>query len=236
MANDPSKLVYYGKEFTADVRRVRDMESVIMDKEWARANPDVPLYYMFRNLFRSENDRDMMQKLGVRYCRTTILPVNLGREFNKTLGHGHAVAKNGLTYPEIYEVLDGKAHFVFQRVDGRNALEVILIRACKGDRIIVPPNMEHFTINPTNQKLELADIAAIFPSDYRGVVERQGAAYFELSDGSWLRNPNYEKAAEIVEKRPDNEIVPADIYLLIENPEMITSLKDPKELQKLMGV
>ncbi len=230
----PDEMEYFGRVFKADIRRVRDMLVAIYDKKWAASHMEVPLYFMFRHLFRSEKDKALLKKLNVRYCITIIPALKRGAELNRTFGHGHAIAKPGMTYPEVYEILEGEAHFLFQRVEGKNAVDIILIKAKKGDRVIVPPNTEHFTTNHSKKDLKMADIAVEYKSDYQGVINRQGAAYFELSDGKFVKNKNYGKIAEIRELKPNNDIIPPDIYTMIKMPEMLALLRDPEQTLKAL--
>jgi glucose-6-phosphate isomerase len=78
------------------VRTLREMQSVIFDKAWLRtADLDQPLYLMYRDGVLPQ-DRQIAQQLQVRYDITVLLPVRLGREFNKTKGHYHSEYKPGL--------------------------------------------------------------------------------------------------------------------------------------------
>jgi glucose-6-phosphate isomerase len=71
---------------------------------------------------------------------------NLGGEYVKTKGHHHPENPAGTGYPELYEVLDGTAHFQLQT----KALDdVVLIEVHKGDIIAIPPGYGHVTINPS---------------------------------------------------------------------------------------
>ncbi len=53
------------------------------------------------------------------------------------------------TYSELYEVLERDAHYLLQRAqNGERVDEVILVKATRGDKVIIPPNYGHVTINP----------------------------------------------------------------------------------------
>jgi len=89
-------------EVKPDIRHIKDLESVLYDKEWfQRENPDFGAYYMYRDIKR-EN--------GLRYDETVIPFRMFGEEFPKTKGHYHPKQ-----YGEIYTVLEGKALYLLQK-------------------------------------------------------------------------------------------------------------------------
>ena len=96
----------------------------------------------------------------------------------------------GIGYPELYEVLEGIAHFLLQT----NALDdVVLIEARKGDIVVIPPGYGHVTINPTLvETLIMANlVSTAFSSDYTWYDTMHGAAYYELVGGDVSKNPAY---------------------------------------------
>jgi glucose-6-phosphate isomerase, archaeal len=149
-----------------------------------------PLYAMFRNLARSPADRWWLNEMGLRYDITVVPPRKICGEFVKTKGHYHPANPAGHGYPEIYEVLEGRAHYLLQREDLTDA---VLVEAEAGDVVVVPPEYGHVTINPTSgQTLHMANIVSgIFASDYQKYVEGRGAVYYEMADGSFVKNPAY---------------------------------------------
>ncbi len=59
------------------------------------------------------------------------------------------VPEASLHYPELYEVLKGDANYLLQRAQNEERVdEVILVKATRGDKVIIPPNYGHVTINP----------------------------------------------------------------------------------------
>ena len=89
-------------QYTPDIRKLKDMGTVLYDKEWAQtADPELELYYMYRGLKEDGN---------MRYDITVVNPVMLGQEFNKTKGHTH-ISNHG----EEYIVLEGKALYLMQK-------------------------------------------------------------------------------------------------------------------------
>lgn len=150
------------------------MLCVLYDQEWAaKADPDLELYEMFREKRIKDN---------MRYDITIIPAKMLGKEFNKTKGHSHPEQ-------ETYQVLQGKAIFLL----GAKA-----IKAKKHDKITIPPNCPHVTINPSKTKtLKLANwIAKDSQGNYKEFEKNHGACYYYTVNG-WVKNENYAEVAEL---------------------------------------
>lgn len=177
----------------AHVRTVADMAGVLAAPEAGDEDPGRPLYFMYRDLAKTPADRSWLSSHALRYDVTVIPAGRVGPEFVKTKGHFHPANPAGTGYPEVYEVLAGKAHFLLQT---RDASDVVLVEAVAGDVVVIPPGYGHVTINPGSDELALANIVSTaFESDYTQYVAMQGAAYYEMTDGSLVRNPRYRKAA-----------------------------------------
>ena len=95
-----------------------------------------PLYYMYRDLARSEVDRRWLSAHQLRYDITVIPPRDLCGEHVKTKGHYHPVDPVGTGYPELYEVVEGTAQFLLQT---RTLDDVILVFAGTGAVMVIPP-------------------------------------------------------------------------------------------------
>lgn len=125
------------KVSVADVRRLHDMEDVVFDKEWFEEtevrNRDV--YYMFRDLAKSDSELEAIKAHHLRYDITVIPPAMLGSEYIKTVGHYHPrVPGTNAYYPEIYQVLEGSATYLLQKVKSGEedfVLDVVVIKAKK---------------------------------------------------------------------------------------------------------
>ncbi len=185
------------KRVKAKVRMLFDMKDVIYDREWLSGAEDSELYYMYRGMSLSKNDSLAMKEHGLRYDITVIPPRMLGCEYVKTAGHYHPfVGGSGVTFPELYEVLGGEAHYLMQKPDGRGIEDVILINAGEGDKVIIPPGYGHLTINASNKVLKMANwVARDFESVYQPIKEKGGGAYFLLEKGM-VKNPKYEHVPE----------------------------------------
>ncbi len=189
------ELEFGGKIREPDIRSLFDMREVIFDQSWLASAENFELYYMFRDLFLSRADGDKLREQDLRYDITIIPPGMLGREYIKTAGHYHPQAPGGIvTYPELYEVLEGEALYLLQSQD---LGDVVVVNASAGDKVLVPPGYGHITINRSNKTLKMANfVARNFSSLYDPIKEKAGGAYFFTRDG-WIKNERCPEAAEL---------------------------------------
>lgn len=224
-------LEFAGKSIEPDIRKLGDMREVIYDKNWLQTTEDKDLYYMYRDLYISKRDHTLIKENDLRYDITIIPPSNLGLEYVKTAGHYHPqIDGTAYTYPEVYEVLSGEAHYLLQKYENSKVTDVVLVKAKEGDKVIVPPNYGHVTINPSNKELKMANwVSNQFSSIYEPYRECEGAVYFELTDGSLIKNENYGNLPEIRHLKPTN-LKELGFY---RNKEMYGLIRDQEKLQYL---
>jgi len=174
-----------------DIRRLKDIEDVVLNKEFAKADPEKELYYMYRGV-NEEN--------GLRYDITVIPPFLMGEEYVKTKGHFHCA-----NYGEVYTVLEGEAIFLMQK--GNESIEdVYAVKAKKGESAVISSGYAHVTINATDETLELANWVSVkCASDYDAIKEKNGACYFYTTKG-WTKNDNYKNVPEIRFEEPLKEV------------------------------
>jgi glucose-6-phosphate isomerase len=234
-----TELKFGERTFSPEVRKLVEMEEVILDKRFlASADMDMELYYMFREVSKNEEDAKRINEKGLRYDITIIPPNTLGAEFVKTAGHYHPLLPGSqMTYPEMYEVLEGEAHYLLQRRDEEGGTEkitdVIVVKAVKGDKVIIPPNYGHVTINPSEATLKMANwVARAFSSIYEPMRLKGGAAYFELTNGEFIKNENYDSVPDI------RFLEPMDTWIkqikLNKEVKMYELLREPEKLQFLI--
>jgi glucose-6-phosphate isomerase, archaeal len=236
---DSRVLEFGGKQVAPDIRKLSDMKDVIYDKNWLENASDKDLYYMYRDLALSRKDYSIMMEYDLRYDITIIPPSNLGMEFIKTAGHYHPnindkrVYEKEYTYPEVYEVLNGVAHYLLQKRENSNnskIVDVVMIEAKEGDKVIVPPNYGHVTINPSNKELKMANwVSRDFSSIYEPYKELSGAAYFELTKDAIILNDRYEHLPEVRYLKVTN----ISKIGLNKNKEMYGLIRDVKKLDFL---
>ena len=223
-----------------DVRYLEDMKSVIYDKEWLKTAPNTELYYMYRDL--AENEKDFMKivKNNLRYDITILKPQKLGKELNKTMGHDHPIVPGtDITYPGIYEVLEGKALFILQDSDGDTIKDIKAIKACAGDKIIVPPNYEHLFINIGKTNLKTCNwICRSFSTHiYKPFKLKHGFGYYALKGFlgiKWVKNQSYFSVPNLKFTNP-NQFYKfyirknQPIYTLIDQPNQLDFLRNPQK-------
>ncbi len=163
-----------GKEKDYSTRSVSELSEVLMDPK--KSGPEGIAYYMYRDIYMHEN---------LRYDVTVIPPRMFGEEFVKTYGHYHPEAKEGLSYPEVYQILNGEAVFIMQKPRRDDSLDCIITKCKKGDVVFVPPNYGHVMVNPDkNSTLVSANVvSSSFSSLYEEYKENHGAAYYYTKEG-----------------------------------------------------
>lgn len=181
------------------VRTTEDMRGVLYSPS---ASHDKPLYFMYREVSRNDTDRIWMQSHAIRFDITVIPPANLDGEYVKTKGHYHPENPSGTGYPELYEVMDGIAHFLLQTKDLE---DIILIEAQKGAIVVIPPGYGHVTINPTrDETLTMSNLVSMaFSSEYAWYDKMHGAAYYELVGGTVQKNPAYPEVCPLRRTKND---------------------------------
>ncbi|MCX6738013.1 MAG: glucose-6-phosphate isomerase [Candidatus Parcubacteria bacterium] len=190
------------ENFKPDIRTIRDMGSVLYDKEWLKtANLDMELYYMYRGL---------KEKDYLRYDITVILPIMIGSEFNKTKGHTHTNECG-----ETYIVLEGETIFLLQKENGDTIEDVYAVKTKQGEICVVPNLYSHITINPTDKTLKIANwVDKNMKNSYKGIQERNGGCYFYTTQG-WVKNENYKNIPPLRFEDPQMSL-PNDISFVNE--------------------
>ncbi len=208
-----------------EARLKKDMEEVLLDPS---AKGPEELYDMYRGVLR-QGDEEKIKNSGLRYDITVIKPGFIGQEFIKTAGHYHPEKKGtGLTYPEVYEVIYGTAHYFLQElVPGETEVrQAVLMEARAGDRVLIPPNFGHITINPGKEYLVMANwVAKEFSSDYAPIKEKGGGAYFEIKspeeDTEFVPNQKHNPLPSMTTWKP---VEAKDLNILKDKPFYVAFL------------
>jgi len=232
------KLKFGEKMIEPDIRRLFALRDVAFDTAWFEDASDRDAYYMYRDLSLTPTDADTITRHQLRYDITIIPPFQMGLEFVKTYGHYHPRVNPELryTYPEVYEVLEGDAHFLLQHAQNEYVVdEIILVKATRGDKVIVPPNCGHVTINPSEKTLRMANwVCRSFESLHEPYTQYHGGAYYELINGRLLLNRAYDKVPEsriaYPKETPECGLVKRKpMYELIEEPFLLEFLTAPEK-------
>lgn len=229
-----NELDYYGRKVGPDIRVLSQMRNVVYDRDWLEGAGELELYYMYRGLYKQKKDLRLMEEHGLRYDITVIPPGMLGVEYTKTYGHYHPEKCAGCSFTELYSVLEGRATYLLQRVEGGKVLDVYHVDAKRGDNVLIPPNYGHITINASREPLKMANwVCNDFSSEYREFDRLQGGAYFLLESG-WKGNERYGALPALRELGPTNYRdlalgFGADIYdILYKRPESLEFLTRPE--------
>lgn len=228
--DDFKELRVDNRSYEPSVRFVEDLKPVLLSEVNEGLSKE-PAYFMFRGIWR-RGDEQLFTMFCLRYDITVIPPRTLGKEYVKTFGHYHPIPYGSQSYPEVYEVLYGEAHYILQREDNGAIVDVVLIKAKEGDKVLIPPNYDHVTINPSSKPLIMANlVSSTFKSIYDAYRLKRGAAFYELIDGSLIPNKNYKGRLEIREINPVKVIPnapPGDIYTsFIRSPVAYRFLNSP---------
>ncbi len=216
---------------SVDIRTKEQMRDVIM-----HANTKLPeeFYYMYRDVCMLR-DWDAIKKDDLKFCITVWPAFSIAGEYNKTCGHFHSkVPGTEYEYPEIYEVIAGKGHFIQQANDGSL---FVVVRAKAGDMVVVPPSCGHVTVNAGKTTLLTLDCSARSArSDYGPLKEKRGAMYYDTEKG-FVKNRNYAKIPELKIAEPALAkklgFSKESIYRnYLENPKIMDFLKRPQKFLK----
>jgi glucose-6-phosphate isomerase len=219
------------------VRTIHEMRPVL-------ANPactcEEPLYFMYRDLARSDADRDWLHRHCLRYDLTVIPGRDLCGECVKTKGHYHPDNPQGVGYPEMYEVLEGAVHYLLQ---SRSLDDVALVSASAGDIVIIPPGYGHVSINPSAiRPLVMANIVSTaFESVYWEYEVLHGGAYYEMTDGDLIKNPHYPPMPPIrhldaVSGHGAHRFCRRPIYDLVGDEDALAFLNEPERFIPALSV
>jgi len=213
-----------GRELEPDVRWLKQVRDFVQHE--VKGINFTPQYYMHRGVKR---EGDEWREL--RYDVTVLPPRHLGDEYNKTVGHYHPAAACGRSYPEVYEVLAGEAHYLLQKKD---LTRFVVVKARRGDKVVVPPDYGHVTVNPRNEALVMSNVTeASFKSEYGNYEAKKGAAYYEFCNG-FKKNPLYGGVPEpeVMEAAALDELKGKELYLLGLEKGALRFLLDPAEYEE----
>ncbi len=216
-----------GEEWPVLIRKVSELKEVLMEPQ--KMGPEGSAYYMFRGLHQHES---------LRYDITLIESRMYGDEYAKTLGHYHPPSESGIQYPEVYQVLKGKASFVLQRRHKDDSVDCIFIEANEKDSFLVPPGYGHVSYNTGDGPLILANIVSAFDSEYSEFIENHGPAFFCTKFG-YKQNTYYiiqkqEKLAPRQINKRYNLILGDLLETFYNMPEKFDFLSDPSKLPKVL--
>lgn len=205
--------VYYSS------RQYRQLSSVFKNANSDLIFNNETVYWMYRHVQLMEH-RMRLHSRRIRYDISVYRPGHYADELMKTHGHFHPyITGSKFSFPEFYEVLYGDAIFLLQgdcvindddsaiRYSQCNTAQCVQIECSAGDRIVVPPNFGHVTVNlSSTEPLVTANwVCAMFNSDYSIPSGYRGFAFYHVpGDGGYSveENPRYRKNIELLRATP----------------------------------
>ncbi|MBD3389393.1 glucose-6-phosphate isomerase [Candidatus Micrarchaeota archaeon] len=211
-----------GEELEYSTRSVSQLSDVLMEPK--KSGPEGIAYYMFRDVYKQGS---------LRYDITEVPARMFGTEFVKTYGHYHPEAREGLSYPEIYQILNGEAVFIMQKPRRDDSLDCIITRCKKGEVVFVPPDYGHVMVNPSaSSTLVSANVvSSSFSSLYEEYRENHGAAYYYTKEGlvqnlnCIIRETKELSSTELLNRY--NLFVSDLLEEITQRPEKLEFLEDP---------
>ncbi|HVP22574.1 MAG TPA: glucose-6-phosphate isomerase family protein [Conexivisphaerales archaeon] len=222
-----------GEAIRPGIRKLGDLKDVLFDRTALDSiGRETPVYYMYRDIRRARDQR-LFDRHSLRFDMTVIPPRVIGKEYVKTAGHYHPLAEDSLSFPEVYQVLNGSANFLLQKMEEGTITDVVLVRAGSGEAVVIPPNYGHVTINRSRETLVLANlVSSRFESLYEPMRTTHGAAYYMLVGGRFVRNPAYVAPPPLRTARANRHALKTrkDIYsAFLERPNLFLFLNHPSE-------
>ena len=207
-------------------------------------------YYDFYKAIVANDKRELFASHDLRYDSTVILAGDAAGECKKTAGHFHLpIEGHSYSYPELYQVIYGKALFVMQHVadyntDGTMVVDdIILAEVNAGEAVVIPPDYGHCTINIGEDIMVFINLVSTHSNNYYdSVKESHGMCMYAWKDGDGYRlekNKSYNINCEPRVVTPINckELgIEKDVPVYnkyLENPDLFKYLNTPEEKQKL---
>ena len=189
-------ITYKNMSFSPDIRtyaQMKDLYNIWPESE--KLGDDFWMYYMYRWVCFSPEDKQVFEKNHIRYDVTILVPRIIKEEYNKTYGYFHPANKAWKKYEEIYEVLEWNAIYLQQ-----NDNETFYTSTIPWDKVVMKEWFGHVTINSSSTEyLMMANlIDDSFDSEYEKYKEFKWANYL-YTDGGWEINKNYKNKLEIKE-------------------------------------
>jgi len=217
--NQETKIITYkDKVFKPSIRTFGDMKELY--NKWT-IKDDYGLYYMYRDIYFDDDNKQLLRKNNIRYDITIILPKIISGEYNKTYWHYHPLNKKLRNYQELYQVLSWKAIYLQQ-----NKNKAFFIEANTWNSVNMEEWFWHITINPN--KYDVLIMANLvddsFSSNYNEYKKNKWWMYY-LYTNWWETNEYY---IEVPNLEEDNKLFPSDsgsIYDdFLKNPEKFNYL------------
>ena len=180
-------------------RSVADLRAVLRDPE--AGDPSQIVYTVYRGL-TSEEARSEIERRGLLYAALVLRAGTIGEERTRIRGHinSHA-AGTAVTYPEVYEVWQGRALLYLQCEASPDVSDIVTLEISPGGKAIVPPGWASLIVNIGDEPLVTGSwLARECRQQYEALETLGGMAHFIRAS---TVPPGYE-----VEQNPHYRSVP----------------------------
>lgn len=243
--DERSRKLLYGsvtdlKPITPLARTIDDLKDVLIDHQWLNhADTDQVVSLIFRDVC-NYMDKGKLMQMDIRYDIKILLPVMLGKEYCKTLGHyTSSIAEKSMPHPELHQVIDGEVLFLMQKTENGKIVDAYFVKAKKGELVLVKPNYARNVINVGNKDAILASwVSRSAAIHNEKIIEKKGLCHYVVM-GKTIPNENYDGVPKELETKlpetpekfglKDNQ----PMYRMIDNPKLLEFLAKPQEHNNL---
>lgn len=225
-------------------KKLSEMRGLLYDDSAVDDTADETCYVFYSEIVRAGDEAAFRQK-GFLNGITVLMPGTMRGECRKNSGHFHGFVKgHALPFPEVYEVLLGKAVFLLQKsMNFYKPEEELKIDECRavflneGEKIVVPPFTAHCASNVGDGPMAFGNFAAPCPLLYDPVRTRHGLCYYLLKEKEGLvfvPNRRYRELPQLriahAKEAPELGIAfDTPVYRsFLEYPERFDYLSDPE--------
>ena len=181
-------------EVEPSAKKTEALKPVLLDPDGSGSEI---MYRAYRGVAR-QGDLPLLEQHRLRHDVIVMPPGKIGREYAKTTGHGHPpLPGREHTYPELYFVLHGTAHYLCQKVrraegEKPEVLDAFCLVARAGEVVFIPPDYEHLTVNASEETLVTGNWAGTtYQPTYEAMAASRGACYYLVKeDGTLAVRPN----------------------------------------------
>lgn len=196
------------------------------------------VYAVAMDVAKKQHRQDLIDR-NLLYGAMIFCEGMVGEEPVRSQGHIHAISKScNASTCEVYEIWAGEAYIYMQETAHDNPGKCYAIRAKAGDKVIVPPNWAHATMNanPKEPMLFGAWCVRDYGFDYDEVRAHHGIAYFPKvvqDEVIFVKNNAYQSEGITIRNArtyPEFNIEPGvPIYTQYEqNPERFNFVTNPQ--------
>ncbi len=189
-------------------RSASDLRAVLRNAD--AVDPSTPVYTVYRGV-TSEEVRSEIERRGLLYAVLVLRAGSIGQERARIRGHinSHA-AGTPTTYPEVYEIWQGRALLYLQCEASPDVSDVVLLELSPGNKAIVPPGWASLVVNIGEEPLVAGSwLAEECRPQYAALESLGGMAHYVLAGSE---PPGYD-----LEPNPQYRSVPAPRSVLVQD-------------------